>query len=74
MKKIIMIMVTLLAIATTTKAMTYAQAREQALFLTDKMAYELNLTEEQYEADNQILHSKPICTTAAETIQARTVV
>lgn len=54
MKKIIMIMVTLLAIATTTKAMTYAQAREQALFLTDKMAYELNLTEEQYEAAYEI--------------------
>ena len=49
-----MIMVTLLAIATTTKAMTYAQAREQALFLTDKMAYELNLTEEQYEAAYEI--------------------
>ena len=49
-----MMMVTLLAIATTTKAMTYAQAREQALFLTDKMAYELNLTEEQYEAAYEI--------------------
>ena len=49
-----MIMVTLLAMATTTKAMTYAQAREQALFLTDKMAYELNLTEEQYEAAYEI--------------------
>ena len=54
MKNTIMIMVTLLAIATTTKAMTYAQAREQALFLTDKMAYELNLTEEQYEAAYEI--------------------
>lgn len=54
MKKTIMIMVTLLAMATTTKAMTYAQAREQALFLTDKMAYELNLTEEQYEAAYEI--------------------
>ena len=54
MKRIMMIMVTLLAIATTTKAMTYAQAREQALFLTDKMAYELNLTEEQYEAAYEI--------------------
>lgn len=54
MKKIMMIMVTLMAMATTTKAMTYAQAREQALFLTDKMAYELNLTEEQYEAAYEI--------------------
>ena len=30
--------------------MSYEHARSQALFLTDKMAYELNLTEEQYEA------------------------
>ena len=50
MKKIMLIMVTLFITITATKAMTYAQAREQALFLTDKMAYELNLTQEQYEA------------------------
>ena len=37
-------------LATSAKAMSYEQARTQALFLTDKMAYELNLTEEQYEA------------------------
>ena len=30
-------------------AMSYEEAREQALFLTDKMAYELNLNDEQYE-------------------------
>ena len=35
-------------------AMSYEQAREQALFLTDKMAYELNLTEEQYDAAYEI--------------------
>ena len=34
--------------------MSYAQAREQALFLTDKMAYELDLTDEQYEAAYEI--------------------
>ena len=34
----------------TAGAMSYSQAREQALFLTDKMAYELNLTDDQYEA------------------------
>ena len=34
--------------------MSYEQARAQALFLTDKMAYELNLTEEQYEAAYEI--------------------
>ncbi|MCD7713308.1 MAG: hypothetical protein LUI08_00020, partial [Prevotella sp.] len=31
-------------------AMSFDQARERALFLADKMAYELNLTDEQYEA------------------------
>lgn len=35
-------------------AMSYSQAREQALFLTDKMAYELNLTDDQYEAAYEI--------------------
>lgn len=35
-------------------AMSYIQAREQALFLTDKMAYELNLTDDQYEAAYEI--------------------
>lgn len=35
-------------------AMSYNQAREQALFLTDKMAYELNLTDDQYEAAYEI--------------------
>lgn len=35
-------------------AMSYEQARQQALFLTDKMAYELNLTDEQYEAAYEI--------------------
>ena len=29
-------------------AMSYSEAREEALYLTDKMAYELNLTEQQY--------------------------
>ena len=35
-------------------AMSYEQARNEALFLTDKMAYELNLTDEQYEAAYEI--------------------
>ncbi len=34
--------------------MSYEQARNEALFLTDKMAYELNLTDEQYEAAYEI--------------------
>lgn len=29
-------------------AMSYGEAREEALYLTDKMAYELHLTEQQY--------------------------
>ena len=39
---------------TTVSAMSYEQARQQALFLTDKMAYELNLTEDQYEAAYEV--------------------
>ena len=31
------------------RSMTYAEAQEHAWFLTDKMAYELNLTTEQYD-------------------------
>ena len=30
------------------QAMSYSEAREQALYLTDKMAYELNLNQQQY--------------------------
>ena len=43
-----------LGFALASNAMSYDQAREQALFLTDKMAYELNLTDEQYEAAYEI--------------------
>ena len=49
-----MIALMMLAIATVGKAMSYEQARNEALFLTDKMAYELNLTDEQYEAAYEI--------------------
>lgn len=44
----------MLTIVTTASAMTYSQAKVQALFLADKMAYELNLTDEQYEAAYEI--------------------
>lgn len=54
MKKFIITMVTLLTAVVGAKAMSYEQAREQALFLTDKMAYELNLSQEQYEAAYEI--------------------
>ena len=54
MKKIMMTLIVLLSVAATGKAMSYEQARNEALFLTDKMAYELNLTDEQYEAAYEI--------------------
>ena len=47
-------LVAMLTIAATGKAMSYEQARNEALFLTDKMAYELNLTDAQYEAAFEI--------------------
>ena len=50
MKKFIIILIALFTIVGSVFSMSYEHARSQALFLTDKMAYELNLTEEQYEA------------------------
>ena len=54
MKKMMIVLTTMLLVAMTGKAMSYEQARNEALFLTDKMAYELNLTDEQYEAAYEI--------------------
>ena len=54
MKKFILALTALLTMTVSANAMSYEQAREQALFLTDKMAYELNLTEDQYEAAYEI--------------------
>lgn len=54
MKKVIFTLLAIFSIVTSAKAMSYEQARDQALFLTDKMAYELNLTDEQYEAAYEI--------------------
>ena len=54
MKKMMMTLVAILTIAVNANAMSYEQARNEALFLTDKMAYELNLTDEQYEAAYEI--------------------
>ncbi|MDD7317448.1 MAG: hypothetical protein SOZ80_00325 [Prevotella sp.] len=54
MKKIIITLTALLTMALNANAMSYEQARREALFLTDKMAYELNLTEDQYEAAYEI--------------------
>lgn len=55
MKKFIIALVAMFTITfTTASAMSYEQARQQALFLTDKMAYELNLTDDQYEAAYEV--------------------
>ena len=55
MKRMIIALVAMFMMAfTTASAMSYEQARLQALFLTDKMAYELNLTEDQYEAAYEV--------------------
>ena len=54
MKKLLLTLLTLLAFGFQAKAMSFEQARHQALFLTDKMAYELNLTDDQYEAAYEI--------------------
>ena len=49
MKKLFFALMMMLAASVSANAMSYEQARNEALFLTDKMAYELNLTDEQYE-------------------------
>ena len=54
MKKFILALTALLVMTVSASAMSYEQARQQALFLTDKMAYELNLTDAQYEAAYEI--------------------
>ena len=53
MKKM-MFLVMMMTIAISSNAMPYATAREEALFLSDKMAYELGLTDAQYEAVYEI--------------------
>ena len=54
MKKMMLTLIAAFAIAISSNAMSYEQARNEALFLTDKMAYELNLTDAQYEAAYEI--------------------
>ena len=53
MKKM-MTLVMMMAIAISAAAMPYNTARNEALFLADKMAYELGLTATQYEAVYEI--------------------
>lgn len=54
MKKILFTLAVMLTSVLSASAMSYEQAREQALFLTDKMAYELDLNEAQYEAAYEV--------------------
>ena len=54
MKKFVFALIMLFTMTVSASAMSYEQARNEALFLTDKMAYELNLTEDQYEAAYEI--------------------
>ena len=54
MKKMMFTLIAMLTIAASANAMSYEQARNEALFLTDKMAYELNLSDAQYEAAYEI--------------------
>lgn len=54
MKKMLFALMMMLTATLSASAMSYEQARNEALFLTDKMAYELNLTDAQYEAAYEI--------------------
>lgn len=54
MKKFMLLMALLTTMVVEAAAMTYSQARQEALFLTDKMAYELQLSREQCEAVYEI--------------------
>ena len=49
-----MTLIALLTMSAAANAMSYEQACNEALFLTDKMAYELDLTDDQYEAAYEI--------------------
>ena len=49
MKRFTLALIVSLASVLSAKAISYNEARSQAWFLTDKMAYELNLTPQQYE-------------------------
>ena len=53
MKKTILLAM-MMVMTISANAMRYGKAKSEALFLSDKMAYELNLTNEQYEAVYEI--------------------
>ena len=53
MKKIL-VMAMMMVMTISANAMSYTVAKNEALFLSDKMAYELNLTDAQYDAVYEI--------------------
>ena len=53
MKKI-MILAMLMVMTITANAMSYMEAKKEALYLSDKMAWELSLTNAQYDAVYEI--------------------
>ena len=53
MRRIIFIVIMALGVLVA-RAMGYNEARQEALFLTDKMAYELGLNQAQYDAVYEI--------------------
>jgi len=54
MKRLMTTLALVALIVMQANAMSYSRARNQALFLTDKMAYELMLTDDQYNACYEI--------------------
>ena len=54
MKRLLLSLLLALAAMLPAGAMSYDEARDRAWYLTDKMAYELNLTQEQYDRAYQI--------------------
>lgn len=68
MKKMMFTLIAMLTIAASANAMSYEQARQEALFLTDKMAYELNLTDAQYEAAYEINLDYLMCVTGRDNV------
>ncbi len=55
MKRILLTLVAVVTLAVgSAKALSYVQAQREAWFLTDKMAYELNLTSDQFDRVYQI--------------------
>lgn len=54
MKRLLVILISAFAFTMNVNALSYNDARDRAWYLTDKMAYELNLTEEQYDKAYEI--------------------